>query len=104
MASAIPYVKPCGTFTRRFSWQFFRASVGFTPGPTMAVNSLNVTVKAFLSGETATAVVPSGQPEPLTVTTLMVISPGGGTGIGIGVVVGGGANGAVRSAATVLSI
>ncbi len=36
-----------------------------------------MTVKSVLSGETATAAVPAGQPEPLTVTTPMMILSGG---------------------------
>jgi hypothetical protein len=38
-----------------------------------------VTVKASLSSETATAVVPCGQPEPFTVATLITILSGGGS-------------------------
>lgn len=36
-------------------------------------------MKAVLSSETATAVVPWGQPEPFTVATLMTILSGGGS-------------------------
>src|SRR5690349_15592168 len=77
-ASAIANVKPCGTCTRTFSWQFFRKSVGCAPTPTCAMYWLYETVKAVLSGATATAAVPVGQPEPLTVTTSMTMWSFGG--------------------------
>ncbi|GAA3292355.1 hypothetical protein GCM10020218_067100 [Dactylosporangium vinaceum] len=35
-------------------------------------------MNALRSGETSTAALPSGQPEPLAVTTLMLTSFGGG--------------------------
>lgn len=35
-------------------------------------------MNAVLSGETATAAVPAGQPEPFTVATSMTILSGGG--------------------------
>ncbi|MFD1150386.1 hypothetical protein [Saccharothrix hoggarensis] len=35
-------------------------------------------MNALLSGDTATAAVPAGQPDPLTVTTSMVMWSGGG--------------------------
>src|SRR5262249_45080419 len=55
-----------------------RKSVGPAPTPTWARYTLYVTVKAVLSGETATAAVPAGHPEPLTVTMSMMIRSGGG--------------------------
>ncbi|BCK68337.1 hypothetical protein Srufu_022900 [Streptomyces libani subsp. rufus] len=82
------YVKPCGTCTFSAIWQFLRESVGLLPLPAWARYSLYVTVKAVLSGAMATAALPGLHPEPLTVATVMVILPVGGSSPNRAVAVG----------------